>query len=78
MWSLPLYSLIGIILIIQALTPVAVRAEDELLTLTQAESLAQNHAPWLAHHRTNASVSPGGKGINARRGQIPDRTPQPA
>jgi len=30
---------------------------DALLTLTQAESLAQTHAPWLAHHRTNASAA---------------------
>ena len=68
--ALPLYSLIGIILITQALTPVAVRANDELLTLAEAESLAQNHAPWLAHHRTNASAA-------AERAVYASRLPDP-
>jgi outer membrane protein TolC len=63
------YSLIGMVLIFQLLAPASARADDVLLTLTQAESLAQTHAPWLAHHRTNANAA-------AERvvyaGQLPD------
>jgi outer membrane protein TolC len=54
---LPFYSLIGIILIFQLLAPVAVRAEEEILSLAHAESLALTDAPWLAHHRSNAEAA---------------------
>ena len=54
---LPFYSLIGIILIFQLLAPVAVRAEETVLSLTHAESLALTQAPWLAHHRSNAEAA---------------------
>jgi hypothetical protein len=57
MLALPWCSLTGIVLILQLLAPASTRADDVLLTLTQAESLAQTHAPWLAHHRTNANDS---------------------
>jgi outer membrane protein TolC len=57
MLALLFYSLTGIILIFQLLVPANARADDALLTLTQAESLAQTHAPWLAHHRTNANAA---------------------
>jgi hypothetical protein len=57
MLVLPWYSLTGMILIFQLLAPTSARADDALLTLTQAESLAQTHAPWLAHHRTNADAA---------------------
>lgn len=57
MLALPWYSLTGIALIFQLLAPMAARADDTLLTLVRAESLAQTHAPWLAHHRTNASAA---------------------
>jgi outer membrane protein TolC len=67
--ALRFYSLIGIVLVFPLLAPMAGRADDVLLTLTQAESLAQSHAPWLAHHRTNANAA-------AERvvyaGQLPD------
>jgi len=43
---------------------------DALLTLTQAESLAQTHAPWLAHHRTNANAA-------AERAAYAGRLPDP-
>ena len=50
-------------------SPMTSPTGDALLTLTQAESLAQAHAPWLAHHRTNANAA-------AERvvyaGQLPD------
>jgi outer membrane protein TolC len=69
MLALPWCSLTGIVLILQLLAPASTRADDVLLTLTQAESLAQTHAPWLAHHRTNANAA-------AERvvyaGQLPD------
>jgi hypothetical protein len=49
--------------------PMTSPSGDAVLTLTQAESLAQAHAPWLAHHRTNANAA-------AERvvyaGQLPD------
>jgi len=41
-----------------------------LLTLTQAETLAQTHAPWLAHHRTNADAA-------AERAVYASRLPDP-
>jgi len=67
--ALRFYPLTGIVLIFQLLAPASAQADDALLTLTQAESLAQTHAPWLAHHRTNANAA-------AERivyaGQLPD------
>lgn len=67
--ALRFYPLTGMVLIFQLLAPTSTRADDVLLTLTQAESLAQTHAPWLAHHRTNANAA-------AERvvyaGQLPD------
>ncbi len=55
--ALPLYSLTGIILIFQLLAPATARAEQALLSLTHAESLALTQAPWLAHHRSNAEAA---------------------
>ena len=55
--AIPLYSLIGIILSFQLLAPVAVRAEETILSLAHAESLALTQAPWLAHHRSNAEAA---------------------
>ena len=68
--ALRFYSLIGMILIFQLLAPASARADNALLTLTQAESLAQTHAPWLAHHRTNASAA-------AERAAYAGRLPDP-
>ena len=58
------------VLIFQLLAAASARADDVLLTLTQAESLAQTHAPWLAHHRTNASAA-------AERAVYAGRLPDP-
>ena len=57
MLLLPWYPLTGMVLIFQLLAAASARADEALLTLTQAESLAQTHAPWLAHHRTAASAA---------------------
>lgn len=54
--ALPLYSRIGIILFFQIFAS-ALRAEDALLTLQDAESLAITQTPWLAHHRSNADAA---------------------
>jgi outer membrane protein TolC len=70
MLALPWYSLTGIILILQLLAAASARADDALLTLTQAETLAQTHAPWLAHHRTNADAA-------AERAVYAGRLPDP-
>lgn len=55
--ALPLYFRIGIILFFVIFASTALRAEDTLLTLQDAESLAITHAPWLAHHRSNADAA---------------------
>lgn len=68
--ALQFYSLTGMVLIFQLLVPASARADDALLTLTQAESLAQTHAPWLAHHRTNANAA-------AERAVYAGRLPDP-
>src|SRR4030066_159891 len=70
MLVLPWYSLTGIVLIFQLLVPASARADGTVLTLTQAESLAQPHAPWLAHHRTNADAA-------AERAVYASRLPDP-
>lgn len=55
--ALPLYPLIGIVLITQLFVPMAAHADEALLSLTHAESLALEQAPWLAHHRSNAEAA---------------------
>ena len=55
--ALQFYSLTGIVLVFLLLASSSTQADDALLTLTQAESLAQTHAPWLAHHRTNVNAA---------------------
>ena len=53
----PLYSLIGIILFFPLLAPAVLRADDGMLSLEHAESLALTQAPWLAHHRNNVDAA---------------------
>jgi len=68
--ALLLYSLTGIILIFQLLSPATARAEEARLTLQHAESLALSQAPWLAHHRSNAEAA-------AQRAIHENRLPDP-
>jgi len=68
--ALLLYPLTGIILIFQFLSPATARAEEALLSLRHAESLALSQAPWLAHHRTNAEAA-------AQRAIYENRLPDP-
>ncbi len=70
MLALPWYSLTGMVLIFQLLAPASALGDDVLLTLTQAESLALTHAPWLAHHRTNVDAA-------AERAVYEGRLPDP-
>jgi outer membrane protein TolC len=58
------------VLIFQLLAPASALGDDVLLTLTQAESLALTHAPWLAHHRTNVDAA-------AERAVYEGRLPDP-
>ncbi|HLE93468.1 MAG TPA: hypothetical protein VI543_02665, partial [Sulfuricaulis sp.] len=45
----------GIFLVVLSGTPIAVAAQE--ITLPEAERLALEQAPWLAHHRTNMDAA---------------------